>query len=772
MRNKICVAEARILLVCVLLFLMSACWHRPALFVATADTQQTNAAKGGVIEDKELSPQLKINRDTLLHGEQDKIRIDAAELMLLSDEPQARAVLLDLMRQPANAPARSAICKAIANTKASGKPIAQKEDFIEPLFSIFTAEKDIGTAKSAAEATSIFDYEQIAEPLERLSTDKLLPVEARLNVVYALQLQPDMRAIIKLINLLDDPEKQVSGAAAEALGSLGIPLGEDKESRGQIIEELKRKGRVEFLRDWQIRQNQQQRIRELQDELQWWQQKHLGLLEKVYESIEQDQQKGEFLAKYLASSNPSVLKVWALEKVYQGRVGTTSKLPIAGGLESVLISLISDENRDVRHKIAKLLALMGELNAAEPLLNQLKVERDEQVRLELFIALGVACHYSLSTDSGVKITSDIKKETLELAEGYLEEPELRRAESGAEVIRKLLEQKGIDSEQADYYIGLLAERYKQEKGKADGSLRGELLKKMASLCVQSAYKGASIRVFRPLFEQALRDETNLVREAAVDGLIHIDKSEALKMFIMRGLANDISSTIRQKVIALAGQVGSNEDLVWLGEKIGSTAESDLAWQAMLKIFERPGCDFNVLQKWFNNLVGQQSSSAQLSDEQAISFLEITEKKVDAQEHLSMLSRVKNELAELYTKTGLFDEAVERLAFLYKYAQTQQQKQQILGRLVSVHLSQPNLNSVKNLIENCVLEKDFEPNNVVLEVINSYFNNPFGRAEPNDVLNTMQAVKIDQDRPNWQQRLRDWAEMIQSRRGNKPEPENN
>jgi len=151
------------------------------------------------------------------------------------------------------------------------------------------------------------------------------------------------------------------------------------------------------------------------------------------------------------------------------------------------------------------------------------------------------------------------------------------------VIRRLLEPGGLASEEAGKYLDMLVERYSWEEAASDGTLRGELVETMRRLCGQSGYKAEAAKRFAALFERGLRDETDLVREAAVEGLINIDKAKALKV-LAKDYANDRSAVVRNRVIELAGEAGSKDDLEWLYEKLGSGGESKAAWQAMLKIF--------------------------------------------------------------------------------------------------------------------------------------------------------------------------------------------
>ncbi len=715
------------------------------------------------ISETELDAQLEINRTALLEGPSEQIRVKAAAVMLLSEEPLARNILLEALSRPENSDARQAICEALSQSRAVRRAVRQKSDFVQPLLDILATE-DFTGAKLAAEATLIFEYDQISKPLEEMASDSSLPVRARLNAMYALRLQPDMRAIFRLIKLLDDSDPQVAAEAERTVRSLGIPVGKDAETRRQIIDELQRKGKDTFLRDWLIRQ--EARVREMETELDLWRNLYLGALGKIYDGISDDAARGKFLAVHLVDSKMPV-RLWALEKVSQWRVGTKSKLP--AWLGPVLVSLVSDQSRDVRLRTAKLLSLMGELDSAQRLLEQLKVEKDDEVKTELFVALGGACYYAFLPNSGIKIPPEVRKQTLELSVEYLSEQDPKKAQKGAEVMKKLLEQDGLAAGEVDRYLGLLVERYNQPQGKAGGTLRGELLRAMAGLCAQSVYRAESIRRFAPLFEEAVNDETDLVREAAVDGLIHIDKTAALKRF-RKVLVNDSSVIIRKKLIELAGEVGGQEDLAWLVEKIGATANSEPAWQAMRRIFNRPGCDAAVLSDWIARF-DSQSIRARLTDEQLISFLEIAERKAVSENNPEMLKDIRERLAGLYRENGEFERAAEYLGMLREVAGTEQERERFLGCLLDVYLRWLNVEAAVRLVSNRLLAKDLEPNDVIVRSIDNYLTDLDDRADPNALLKALSEIKTaGEARPIWDEQLRRWKADLAGRAGESGKPE--
>jgi HEAT repeat protein len=719
------------------------------------------------IEESELGEQLKLARDALHKGSTEQMRINAAAVLLFSKDPPARKILLVALKPSENGAVQAAVCKALIQAGAEQKPIKDKTDFIQPLLDILAADDFIG-AKLAAEATLLFEYEQISKQLEKTVTDVLLPAQARLNVIYALRIQPDVKAAIKLINLLGDSERQVAAAAEEALKSLGIQVGKDAEARKKTIDELKRQGQEAFLRNRLIHQEAQ--IRKLGTELDVLQQLYLAALSEYYHSISDDTAgaKGKFLAKHLSGSK-AIVKLWALEKVSEWWVGTSDKSNLLTELGPILLNLVSDPDKNVRLNTAKLLSLMVELNSAGKLLEQHKIEQYDDVRTEIFVALGAACSYAFLPDSPVKISPEIRKQTLGLASEYLSKQEPKKAQEGAKVIKKLLEQDGLALADVDKYLGWLVERYGQEKDKADGTLRGELLRAMADLCAQSVYKAQAKKLFRPLFEESLRDESNLVREAAVDGLVYIDKTKALKI-LRQDFVNDPSIVIRKKLIDIAGEVGGKGDLVWLAKKIGSTAEGDLAWQAMLKIFKSSSSDAAVLDKWIGEF-GSMSADSRLSDERMISLLEIAEAKAESENKLEMLKGVRRKLADLYRKSGKFRQAADYLGRLYGTAETSEEKEAILPDLLDAYLRWPNVERAAKLVDNCLLAQDLEPNSPVVLSIDNYFAHPPPGADSNAVLMALTKINIPETRPRpmWQQQLKRWADRLgwTESRSNKP-----
>jgi hypothetical protein len=694
----------------------------------------------------ELNTELKVFKEALFK----QGSVDAATVMLFHADPNARVVLLDALKQSENGPARMAVCNALIQARVSKKTVKNVQDFIEPLLGILNSENDV-EAQLAAQATLIFEYDKIKDPLDKIFEDPNKPAKTKKNAINALKLRLDMMATIRLIELVDHPEKQVSVEAENALHSLGIPVGENPETRRQNIEEIKREGQVAFLRSQLVRQDAQ--IRGMKTELDLWQKRYKSELDKRYESISEDAARGEFLATYLVDTE-TIVRLWALDKAYKWRVAPGSKLPEKLG--PILIKLISDNDRDVRLITAELLALMPKSNSASPLLAQLEAEHDDQVKTKLFIALGGACSNAILSNPTADISpemKEIRKQTLEWAAKFLLEDNAEKAKNGAEVIKKLLIRDGLEPKEIDRYLGLLAERYNRQKGNPDGTLRGELLSEMASLCAQdSACRANAVKLFEKLFFDALRDEANFVRETAVDGLTYIDKTKALTV-LRNDFINDRSLILREKIIALANAVGGWEDLNWLAEKIGSNSESEPAWQAMLKIFN--GSDAGVLKEWMDKL-NSPSSKIKLTNAQKIDFLKIAE---SAKGNSENKPEIRKKLAELYYETAQFEQAADYLGILYEVAQTPEAKEEILSKLLDACLRGSKIERAAELVRYYLTQGDLDSNSIVVQSINSYFSNPPAGSDPNGVLKVLVAIKTPQERPKWRRQLKNWTNYL-------------
>jgi hypothetical protein len=135
----------------------------------------------------------------------------------------------------------------------------------------------------------------------------------------------------------------------------------------------------------------------------------------------------------------------------------------------------------------------------------------------------------------------------------------------------------------------------------------------------------------------------------------------------------------------------------------------------------------------------------------------------------MQKDVRRELAQLYCKIGQFDRAAEYLGMLREVADSPEEKEAILAELVDVFLKGQNIEAVTQVVDNCLLEKDLDPNSIVVTTIDNYLTTPPSAADPNALVKALAQLNIPEGRPNWQQQLKRWTDRLsQAEKLDKPE----
>ena len=714
----------------------------------------------------EVDKQIRIYKSTLLEGKDEQTRLDAATLLLFNGNGEARKELLDVLRDEGHPEARAAVCKALMIAHEDRKPVAHKEEFIEPLIGVLSTESDPYRVEIAAQAFLMFSYDDVQKQLENLADDASAPKMVRLNAVRALKYQPDDRAIFKLVSLLTNPEEELAAESRKALELLGIDVPTDPNGLQAMTEGLRQRGPEAYLENPMIMRNwlvsRENRIRELTTSVSAWEQKYLATLGSLYDVQPDETARGGFLLRQLNAPEPSV-KLWALGKLEELRKGT-SKGKLSQEIEKAVLGLISYRDRRVRLKTAGLLTLMWELDSTKQLLDQLKVEDDSEVRLALFGALGNACYYASLPTSSVKVSDGIRKQTLELAVTFLNEPAPERTRSGADVIRKLLEQDGLQPADIDKYLAALAERYQQVSPSVNHGLRGELLGAMATLCSQrSVIRAQAAKLYGPVFEKALGDSVESVRQAAVEGLANIDKLAALRR-LRADFVNDSSAAIRARLVDLAGEVGGHEDLDWLAKKVGVAGEGEPAWQAMLKIFRRSNTD--IMGNWMTQFESRAAPN-QLSPERMISFLAMVEQKAQGENKPAKLREARTKLFALYAAAGDQSRATEYMNLVLSTAGNGQGRGAVVKSLLEASLQAGALGPdlAGTLIANHLAEKDLEPDSPLAKSIDACLKSPPAGVDPGALLGRLRQIKLadPEKRPQWRKLLTEWEAFADAKK---------
>ena len=699
--------------------------------------QETVASPAGGSED--LARQLRIYKDALLHGSNEQSRIDAAVELLRRSDPQSRAVLLEVLASRENAPARQAVCGGLSKSRVWAQPLRNRKDFLESLLGMLIDEQGLD-AELAAEALMIFEYREVSGRLKKLVRSNEIDRRVRLNVIYALKLCTDKKAISELVNLLDDTDKEVAEAAKEAL-PYWIPVDAD---RRRILQDLERKSTNEIIRDRMRFQKEQ--IRRLEKERDTYLGLYVSALDKEYESADEPV-RGAMLVKKLGGEFARI-KLWALGKI----LSYSGEMP--GDFRDRIIGLVSDQDRSVRLETARVLSRMAKLNPAESLLEQFKAESYDDVRMVIFEALGEACYYAFSAGSEIDVGMEIRDETLKLAAAYLDDENSEKAKKGAEVIRKLLELNGQGKAKADEYLVKVMARYERAVA-GNSALRTELLHVMARLCAQGGSRALAGKLFKKAFLAGLGvSDDPAVREASVAGLSNIDKVAAFALFKNRKLIDDSSVAVKNAVMDLAAQVGKEVYLRWLVKRLGANGQTDPAWKGMAGILGRSTAV--VVFEWSQKL-GDAGS-----DKRVKTLLEMAENKAVTEKKDDVLAFVRAKLLELYERKGDNENIIEYCRKLLEAAGDRQDTGSIELKLLSAYLFNGNAPEAGAIISARLAEKkDLDSADLFVVRIEEYLNSQQALAETKaGLVAVLAGIKTDdQAQPMWSQLVKAWQQKV-------------
>ena len=714
--------------------------------VSSTETPSNNETTPETITDMEKE-QIELNRTMLLTYSDEAMRINAANLLLLNPNSYARQVIIETLSLTNNSPARMAICNALIKRS----DIPNKKDFIEPLLNIFSTKID-EEAKLVADTMMIYPYSDIGPLLDKIVNDPEQPARTRINVIAALKKVWEKNAIIRLYRLVDDSNKEVAAEAGKALVSLGFKVGTNSLERGKIISDIQNKEIVELQKDLLI--NQDQQITKQKDEFETLRKFTKSVLEDAYLSLGNDDTlKGKFLKKYLADSRIWV-KSWAVEKVRSMRLAVNTTVP--PDLEPAIIKLISDPAPEIRLATIGLIGLMQTMQTvdlATPLLAQFDVESDDQIKIELLDILGIVCSAAHNPDSKTKITLDIKQRVLGYASDFLSKDDNAKAKVGAKVMKKLIEKNGLQEQEVINYLTQLSERYNRKQDDPNSTLKSELLVTMVSMSADSStLKKYARETFNSFFVEALDDNSEFIRETAITGLGYVNKASALGILRER-VGKESSEIVRSKIIELAKEVGSREDLNWLAKLLSSTnQEPKKAWDAMMTIFG--SVEIGVLNNWESQLIAPESIY-NLTDLQKINFLIIVLAKTAPENKL----RYYEQIADRCLVAGQYDMAVNNFTYLYDGADSLQEKNRILPNYLNACLKVPNEELVKKLAQEYLTTQEFNPESPVVKTIDSYFKDGSVITDKNAILKALSGIKLAQPKPAWNTKLQEWNELL-------------
>ena len=696
--------------------------------------------------DTETQAQLEINKTALIsEGATEQNRVNAAVLLLLSTDKQAKTILLDVLAQKANPVSRIAVCQALKQSRTWEESVKNKDDFFEPLF-LMLSEGNAQEGKSAADAMLIYDYKKIASRLKQIIDDPKSPEQIKLNAIYAIKVRPDKTAILDLIQLLNNSNQAVAREAEESLNKiLGVPVGASKTEWERIARELEKKSREEFITDRLVMQYD--KVRQLEENLAEWKKLYKTGLDKFYEQTLDDTAREKFIIDQLGSSKDEI-KIWAITKVDGWK---TSGKPVPDLMSKEVLKLINSDNRTIRLETVKLVAGFGSIAPAEQILNQFKVETDPIIQVEQFKALGEAIYYGLLPGSNVSISSETRIEALNIAGGYLDSNDLDSVITAARVIRKLLDQNGLENTVAQKYFSLLLKRYESIDPNQE-SKRSELVSVMGKLCQEgSHYRVDAANIFRKSFEAGLADSLGLVRGASIVGIENIGQAEALKIIREKKMYDDSVDSVRLSVFQLAEKAGGSEDLEWLNGKLNINGDSEPAWKAFIAIIGRG--TFEQMLSWT-----EQFGTENLNSTYKTQLLLAIESKA-AQGNLVIPEKLKLTLADVYEQSGDFDKS---LGYLNDYIVKSGTNDSLKAAAIRVYLKKQDIVKALEIIDLEIKEKDITSDNPICGIIDAFIKDPASNPDQKNAFIAGLAAIPAAERISWAELLKGWSTPIEKK----------
>ncbi|MEN6384635.1 MAG: hypothetical protein ABFD79_05505, partial [Phycisphaerales bacterium] len=338
--------------------------------------------------------------------------------------------------------------------------------------------------------------------------------------------------------------------------------------------------------------------------------------------------------------------------------------------------------------------------------------------------------------------------------------DVRPVES-AEVIRNLLLQNGLEAYEVKPYFEYIAANYNKAQ---DDQVRIRLLEEMQRLCGNdSYYRAIAGDSFRDIFMLAIDDKNSLIAAPAVSGLLRIDQAGAFEILKGRNFAGHASSKIRAELIAVAGQIGTAQDLEWLNS-ISDNAETEderlRASDAMMNIFQY--CQTDVLITWgqkFSEKAKTKKDETFLAKSRIL--LETAEKKAEAQQDANTLTSLRRKLADSYSGASLYVQAAKYYGILLQNTADANEKEDLTAKLLNVNIRGGQSESAKQLLANILLSGDIGSDNRMCKVLENYFREAKSKEAASKVLRAITSIEVPNPKKYllWSDELIKWRVLL-------------
>jgi HEAT repeat protein len=502
-------------------------------------------------------------------------RDEAARKLVSRQSEEARQILRAALLNEANHAAQLAAARALAFDPSPD------DRLIDQLFALLGPDKPLSDAASAALA-SYHSNTQVLIRLIAVSTDEGKDSKARAAALRALGFFPDKTAARTLIdNLLARPNENpttrgfLRDSACDALIEMTgqRELGHDVRRWQQWWAFWVDKPDNEF--SLQLLLSRASRLDQLQHR---YNQLVLELGKMIREQSDAvpAELKSDFVLRYLRSSE-SVIRYVGVAKIHND---VAEDRAVAASLRDYLPKMVGDSASEVRLEVARTLKLLNNAAALEPLLGQLAVESEPEVRGAIAAALSPIS----------KLRGDLR--ALAPLRNLLQDPSADVVKEAAQSLRdlsSLIRQKQPEaaSELAGEFNILLNTR----TAPGSSGLREAIVEAMGAL------RQADLL---PAFGLLLRAvETPSVRRSALRAMGELADPKAAEIIIANAL-NDADSGVRFEAVDALGKCASFAHAELLYKRLDPHVELDRdvrqrAGQVLDSLF--PGATKDQLEPW-------------------------------------------------------------------------------------------------------------------------------------------------------------------------------
>lgn len=468
-----------------------------------------------------------------------RTRLEAARMLLGRTSAEAEKILLQSLSDSSNPQAQAAVAEAVAHDGGAG------EAFVEPLMAMLLGD-DPGVRSPAARALVSFRDHGVRGRLLQIAGDGRRLRDVRIATIEALQRVLTRECIEVLIDLLGDADPAVRIAAADSLRRMtNIPdYGTSRALWESWWSKQKKLSDPLWLEEMIDRQARAKMALEIES---------ADLRERLVKVM---------LEIYNASSKPrrpAILAVMLNDPVSEVRLlgatlvdrMLTENEPVPPDLRQRVRRLLYDGDPRVRKAAALLEAGLADESTTRLLLGRLRVESLPEVRVGLIRALGQ-----------LPPTNETYREVLR----EVADEDDRQAIAAAEALARMAQTRPLAEDRRKQAARALADRYRQAGATGNAvALRESLLNALGVVGDGQA---------RPIFLDALKDDSGVIRLAAVGGLATIGASEAVKA--IAPLMADEDRGVRQAAVSAVARLGGMDYVMTLVARSSEEVEPDPA----------------------------------------------------------------------------------------------------------------------------------------------------------------------------------------------------